>query len=206
MPHDPNRVAIYHITPIANLPQILSAGALLSDAALAGTTPHVIGYNHIKLRRLREYKVGCCGDRFVGEFVPFYFCPRSPMLYTINRGNTGQPPGCQKDIVHLVSTVAHGLAMGRAWAIADGNAGAAHAAFYDDIHKLDALDWTAIRATDWQRRTHQKMAEFLVADLFEWSAITAIGCHNSRACREVEALIAAQPHRPTVEVKPGWYY
>jgi len=106
----PTQILIYHITDAENLPNILSDNGLQSDAVMARRNPTVIGYNHIKQRRLTQIRVPCCNDRFVGEFVPFYFCPRSPMLFTINRGNTGRPPGCQDTIVHLVSNV--GAAVG----------------------------------------------------------------------------------------------
>src|SRR5688572_18575557 len=107
MPIDIAVTSIYHITDIENLPAILATGGLVSDVALAdaGAKPEVIGYAHIKHRRMHVTQIPCCGNRFVGEFVPFYYCPRSPMLYTINRGNTGRPAGCQRTIVHLVSTV-----------------------------------------------------------------------------------------------------
>ena len=197
---------LYHITPMENLEAILQSGGLSSDAALGNTSHSVIGYAHIKLRRLTEYRVDCCGGRFVGEFVPFYFCPRSPMLYTINKGSTGKAPGCQKEIVHLVTTLANARGLGREWAISDGNAGAEHTTFSDDINSLEALNWTAIRATQWQGLTHEKSAEFLVAEFFEWSAIVAIGCHNDTVKRQVEALLAKYPHRPQVKVQPSWYY
>jgi ssDNA thymidine ADP-ribosyltransferase, DarT len=93
MPRTPANTCIYHITDVANLPRILQSGGLYSDAALAavGGPAQQIGYGHIKQRRMTQYRVDCCGNRFVGEFVPFYFCPRSVMLYTINQGNTGLP-------------------------------------------------------------------------------------------------------------------
>ncbi len=106
-----------HITSLENLGAILESGGLKSDAALANTSHSVIGYPHIKQRRLTQYTVDCCGDRFVGEFVPFYFCPRSPMLYTINQGYTGKTPGCQKEILHLVTTLVNARGLGRDWAI-----------------------------------------------------------------------------------------
>ncbi len=88
-------ILIYHITDVANLPGILAEGGLHSDAAMAARHPEVvIGYDHIKLRRLRELTIPCCGDRTVGEFVPFYFCPRSPMLLAVNNGRSGRPAGC----------------------------------------------------------------------------------------------------------------
>ena len=162
-----DQTLIYHITDVDNLPGILAGGGLRSDAAMVQHNPAVIGYGHIKQRRMTEIRVDCCGNRFVGEFVPFYFCPRSPMLFTVNRGNTGRPVGCQRTIVHLVSTLAVGMGQNRPWAISDGNAGAFHTTFSSDLAALAGLDWAAIRATQWQGKTHQKSAAFLTADFFD---------------------------------------
>jgi len=207
MAHDPEKIFIYHITEVENLPGILSESGLHSDAAMAQKNPAVvIGYDHIKLRRLKEIRVTCCDGRFVGEFVPFYFCPRSPMLYTINKGNTGRPAGCQKSIVHLVSTMAAGIATGTAWAVSSGNAGTYHTTFSANPKALDSLDWAAIRAVQWQGKQHQKAAEFLVADFFPWSAIQGIGCENATTAGTVRALLMDVTHQPVVVVKTNWYY
>ena len=132
----PDQTLIYHITDVENLPGILAGGGLRSDVAMAEHNPSVIGYAHIKHRRMTKIQVACCGGRFVGEFVPFYFCPRSPMLYTVSAGKTGRPPGCQRSIVHLVSTVDAAISQSRPWAISDGNAGAFHAAFSSELAAL----------------------------------------------------------------------
>lgn len=197
---------LYHITEIKNLPAI-AAGGLLSDIAL-GPAPHaVIGYNHIKRRRMTEYKVPCSpGTPFVGNFVPFYYCPRSVMLYTINAGRTGLAPGCQKDIVHLVTTVGDAIRHGANWAISDGNAGAAHTSFYSEPAAMALLDWAAIRSTSWSGKQHQKAAEFLVRDSVPWTAIRGIGCYDNDAHDRVVAALAAAAHRPTVKVIRNWYY
>jgi hypothetical protein len=206
MPHNPEQVSIYHITDLANLPGIISEQALYSDAIMAKRNAEVIGYSHIKERRLKEIHVPCCQWRKVGEFVPFYFCPRSPMLYTINRGNTGRPLGCQRSVLHLVSTMAAGIATGRSWAVSSGNAGASHTTFSATLEALDGLDWEAIRATQWQGKQHQKAAEFLVADSFPWLAIQLIGCQNSTTADKVRALLSNVAHKPSVEIKRNWYY
>lgn len=206
MPHHPDETLIYHITDVENLPSILAAGGLRSDAAMVQNNPAVIGYGHIKQRRMTGIRVNCCGGRFVGEFVPFYFCPRSPMLYTVNLGNTGRPAGCQRSIVHLVSRLANGINQNRPWAISDGNAGAYHAAFSSDLAALAGLDWTAIRATNWQGKTHQKSAEFLLADFFDWSGFHAVGCHNEATAQQVQNMLLKTVHRPSVKIEPQWYY
>lgn len=206
MIHRPEQIQIYHITDVENLPSILADGGLRSDAAMAKHNPAVIGYEHIKQRRMTEIRVDCCDNRFVGEFVPFYFCPRSPMLFTINRGNTGRPIGCQNSIVHLVSTLAVGLGQNKSWAISDGNAGAFHTSFSSDLAALSGLDWAAIRATQWQGRTHQKAAEFLVADFFDWSGFDTVACYNDETVQKVHDIIKNHPIRPAIAVQPNWYY
>ena len=128
------------------------------------------------------------------------------MLFTINKGHTGRPAGCQKTIVHLVSTMAAGIATGKAWAVSSGNAGAFHTTFSAKVEALDALDWTAIRATDWKTLQHQKSAEFLVADFFPWTGFHEIGCQNSQTLGRVRELLAGVPHQPTLALKPQWYY
>lgn len=86
------------------------------------------------------------------------------MLLKINSGGTGLPRGCQQDIVHLVSSVATGVNSGNDWVIADGNAGARHTNFSNEIASLGELNWNAINARWWNTVHHHKQAEFLVAD------------------------------------------
>lgn len=204
------KILIYHITDVSNLAGILRDEGLHSEVTLqmAGVQPTVIGHSNIKLRRLQEITVPCCGNRFVGEFVPFYFCPRSPMLFTINRGNTGRTPGCQSQIVHLVSSVEIAVGFGRDWAFSNGNAGAYHADFFSDAADLESvLNWDIIKSNDWGGlRRHEKQAEFLVADFFPWEGVKVIGCYNTQTAQQVNALIADQQNAPTVKVRQDWYY
>ena len=176
MPRDLTKTYLYHITDISNLPSILTNGGLLSDCALADVAHQVIGYPNIKQRRMTQYRVPCCENRYVGEFVPFYFCPRSPMLYTVNRGNTGRPPGCQTSVVHLVTNVAMAVNQGRPIAISDGNAGAGYATFRNDLAALD-----------------------------DPSAIVFVGCHNATVASHVAKLLP-QHGSPHVGAQPSWYY
>ncbi|SDQ75667.1 DUF4433 domain-containing protein [Pseudoxanthomonas sp. CF125] len=204
---DINNVQAYHITDIENLPGIFASGGLLSDLALGPTAHSVIGYSHIKQRRMTVLRVPCCtGQPFVGAFVPFYYCPRSPMLFTVNKGSTGKPAGCQGSIVHLVTNVSVLTSLGSEWAISDGNAGAAHALFANSLTALKKLDWAAIRTSSWAQVMHQKAAEFLVRDFVPWNAVQSIGCFDAGAVAKVTALLTNTPHRPLVSVQRAWYY
>src|SRR4029079_1732710 len=81
-------ISIYHITHVDNLPSILERGGLLSDQGMIerGGPSAAIGMSRIKERRLRLL-VKCHPGDCVGEYVPFYFCPRSVMLFLIHCGN-----------------------------------------------------------------------------------------------------------------------
>ena len=85
----PARPKLYHITHVDNLRKIVADGALRSDAAIIarGGSVQAIGMSDIKRRRVEELEVACHPGTKVGEYVPFYFCPRSVMLYVIHCAN-----------------------------------------------------------------------------------------------------------------------
>ena len=208
---NPKTVNIYHITHIDNLKNIFESGGLVSDAQIheKQVVTNPIGYAHIKHRRLFENRVLCFQQGYVGEFVPFYYCPRSPMLFTINKGNGTQPSGCQSSIVHLVSTAS--VAMQAAnWAVCYGNAGAGYLTQNDYSNSPDALDglaWNIIGSNQWSGDAmHKKQSEFLVKDFFPLGGILQIGCYDQIAVNKVNQLILPSQHRPIVSVQRGWYY
>ena len=203
------KTPLFHITDIGNLPAILASGGLLSEPLVAAArqgTRVAIAHNHIKERRTRTL-VPICGGRRVIDFVPFYFCPRSPMLFTVNKGNTGRPPGCQETILHLVTSVARATIVGQPWVFSDGNAGADYPNFYGDTAQLaNQLNWAAIKERqNWSPVRGQKAAEFLVADRFPWDQIVAVACYKEAVAREVQAILGSVEY-PRVLVRPGWYY
>jgi len=62
-----------------------------------------IAYQHIKDRRARK-RVPAGPGGTVADYVPFYFAPRSPMLYAITRGLVPGYDGGQSSVVHLVTS------------------------------------------------------------------------------------------------------
>ena len=211
----PTEPKIYHIVHVDRLASIISDGYLWSDAEarrrdVGGTA---IGLNRIKERRLNELTLDSHPDLFVGDCVPFYFCPRSVMLYIISRGSDPDLDyrGGQGPIVHLEAdlhqTVARANANRRRWAITTSNAGSRYFEDYSDLSKLDKLDWDAIQASQWSgERKGPKQAEFLVERSFPWDQISRIGVHTPDVGNRVLRAIQSLTHRPKVEIKPGWYY
>lgn len=85
----PSSPKIYHITHVDNLPSIATATGLVSDARRIASelSCSLVGMSTIKQRRLERIEVDCHPGTKVGEYVPFYFCPRSIMLYILRMGN-----------------------------------------------------------------------------------------------------------------------
>ncbi len=212
----PNNPKIYHITHVDNLSDITGTGQLLSDARmLAAESNHkVIGMSTIKRRRLKEIEVACHPCTRVGDYAPFYFCPRSIMLYILYMANHESLTyrGGQRPIVHLQADLHKVIQWSqendRRWAISDHNAANALAEFYNSECGLDKIDWHAVAATDFRDAVIQegKQAEFLMHDSFPWELIECIGVLDSRMKAQVEKIICSAGHKPLVNVEANWYY
>ena len=84
----PNAPKIYHIVHVDRLESIIADGFLWSDGEVQRRAPPgtTIGMSAIKERRLNELFLASHPLLTVGHCVPFYFCPRSIMLYLIHQG------------------------------------------------------------------------------------------------------------------------
>src|SRR5579885_2830987 len=96
---------IYHITHLDNLPKVIAANCLCCCAIQdrRGMTHKSIAHNSIQDKRARTL-VPCGPGGTLHDYVPFYFAPRSPMLYTIHRGNVPGYEDGQEPLVHLVTS------------------------------------------------------------------------------------------------------
>jgi len=213
-PVPPNQ-KIYHITHMENLPKIVAAGELLSDALIQarGGPETMIGMSHIKKRRLEQLPIQCLGGVMVGECVPFYFCPRSVMLYIINLGSSDiEYTGGQRPIVHLEADLRAVLrwagAERRPWAFSLGSAATRYAQFRNDPMDFTQVDWAAVQSNDWRDPgvKERKQAELLIKDRFPWSLVERIGVHSPTISDGVNAALQTTQHRPLVLMQRTWYY
>ncbi len=172
----------------------------------------MIGMSNIKTRRL-SLPLKCHPGDYVGEYVPFYFCPRSVMLYIIYRGNhpdityrDGQGP-----IIHLEAdlnaVVAWANRNNKRWAFTLSNAGASYTESRSSLAKLDEIDWEAVAARDWRAPEVRegKQAEFLVYEQFPWHLVERIGVLSASVHSQVRAILGGAA-RPVVEIERDWYY
>lgn len=218
MVQPPKSPKIYHITHRNNLESIIKAGALYSDARMIresnGATS--IGMNHIKARRLNELEVPCHPNTTVGAYVPFYFCPRSFMLFILHKSNhpdlaydEGQAP-----IVHLEADLNQVVEWANSqkppimWAFTLQSAAARFAEFRDDLTNLNQINWAAVRSSDFRDRDTKdgKQAEFLIYDSFPLRFVQRVGVLNATQQAFVVEKFEQCDHQPLIEILPRWYY
>lgn len=210
----PAQPKIYHIAHVDRLPSIVADQCLWCDREVVRRAPSgtTIGMNSIKQRRLNDLRLTSHPDLFVGDCVPFYFCPRSVMLYLIYQGNHPELSyrGGQGPIVHfeadLHAVVAWADAQARRWAFTLSNAGARYFEDRSDLGRLAEIDWNAVRATDWRQCKDGKQAEFLLELSFPWHLVERIGVQSRTTYAAAVNALPAHGHRPPVEVRPEWYY
>lgn len=211
----PPTPSIFHITHVNNLASIVASGGLVSDATMIarGGPAANIGMKNIKGRRL-VLPVICHPGDHVGDYVPFYFCTRSIMLYVIHCANHPELAyrGGQGPIVHLEAdlhaVVAWAQRKQRRWAFSLSNAGARYAEFRSSLHQLGDVDWSAVAATDFRdpKVKEGKQAEFLVHDDFPWELVSRIGACSAGVASQARSAIAGAQHQPKVSVQPSWYF
>lgn len=209
----PNPAPIFHITPLENLYRILAAGELRAKRALDQEDAGYTGIAHRTIQDRRAHTLVPCGPCGVlHDYVPFYFGPRSPMLYTLSRGNVEGFAGGQQSIVHLVSTVQDVQAAGFGFVFTDGHGIMELTDFYDELAQLDEIDWPLMRARYWADtdedpdRKRRRQAEFLIHERFPIGLIRGIGVMNDHVKEEAEAVINELGLTIPVAVKTAWYY
>lgn len=210
----PDNPKIFHIVHVDHLDSIVHDNRLLSDATMSQRPDNYgtqIGMRHIKDRRMAT---AVDNNGTVGEYVPFYFCPRSVMLFIMYKSDHPDITyrGGQEPIIHLVSDMDRAIGWadkhGNSWVFSNTNAGAGYVEFFRDKSKLNELRWDLIKLRDFrpQQIKDAKQSEFLVKNEFPWELITGIVVYNEATKKRVEETIKDAKHKPVVKVCKEWYY
>jgi ssDNA thymidine ADP-ribosyltransferase, DarT len=183
---------------------------LLADSAEKGPVREC-GQPSIKERR-RSRQVPERHGGVVADYVPFYFAPRSPMLFSILGGRVKEYGTDQSQLVYLVTRLSRVIAHGLAWVATDRNAVLQPAKFTADRGRLaQHIDWAVMEAQYWGNtvddgsRMQRRMAELLVHRAVPWSVISHVAtCCEGRAAEVKGRLPATTP--PRILVRPKWYF
>lgn len=159
---------LYHFTSVHHLASIIECGLHCDNSTAAGLLAVEVGNRGIKERRRRR-AVPVAPRGVVADYVPFYFVPRSPILYAIMMGNVPEYTGGIDPLLYLVTTAERLAELGLPMLFTDRNAVLTTAHFTPHLADLDRLiDWPLMRATMWNNtpsepdRMERRMAECLV--------------------------------------------
>jgi len=200
---------IYHITPVDNLAGIIREGGLFCDRNAQDKQFVNIAHKNIKDRRIKK-KVPINPGGVLADYVPFYFAPRSPMLFTIYKGNVEGYVRGQEPIIYLVSSTETVDEAGLDWVFTDGHAVMDYTDFFDSFNDLDNVDWPLMSAHYWSDtdtdgdRRRRRQAEFLVHGFFPFELFSEIGVYNAAAAQRVGEILDGT--EIPVSVKGAWYY
>lgn len=179
-----------------NLEYLLRNGMCTRNHKLADPNYINIGDNNlIRQRQIFPVKITPPGGN-LGDYVPFYFGGRSPMLLNIKTGYRGIQQRSQADIVFVVCSIEYILKhCPDKWCFTDGHAKNNFTVFFNSIDDLDKVDWNIVDMQYWKNseedldRMRKKEAEFLVKDYVPVSCIKELAVFDEQRKQEVEATV-----------------
>lgn len=204
---------IYHITHVQNLQSIIDCGGLGSTNWISANSASCtsIAYETIQDQRATTpVPLGPGGT--LHDYVPFYFAPRSPMLYTISRGNITNCVGGQEAVLHLVCSAQKVQSARLRFVFTNGHGIMAFTDFFDDLNHLDEVDWPLMTAKIWRDtfedpdRKRRRQAEFLIYEFFPLKLVDEIVVMTTAMKRKVESILSPLNDKLSVKVAPSWYY
>lgn len=196
------------MTHIENIPHILQNGITHTTSEYAN--PDFVPIGDGSLITTRNKFILNNGTR-LGEYIPFYFGVRTPMLYVVQNGFNLVAPTSAENIVYCVSSVQKIIDLQLDFVFTDGHAVDGFSSQYTvaDIQNIDTiLDKNAINAKYWKDendldKKRRKEAEFLVLGDISLHAILGYITYNENAKNKI---ITFGADAINVLIKPEFYF
>lgn len=197
----------FRITHIDNIPHIIKYGLVKAESPLHDENFVTIGDRQIiGLRGGMDVK----GYR-IGDYIPFYLGPRSPMLYVIQHGYNGVRRVEPENIVYCVIRLDDLVSNDIDCIFTDGHALSFLTSFYskeklksissiinyDDVY---SSQWNSEEDLDLKRR---KEAELLVKNDLPVQFIRGFAVYNNNAKVRLIGMGVAEN---MIAVMPGYYF
>ena len=207
-------IYLYRITHIENVPHILQYGITHRKSPCANPDFKAIGDS--SLISFRESTILSCGGKSValGEYIPFYFGVRMPMLYVIQHGGNFVPSSVKPDdIIYLVVNMKEVIGrIGDFCYFCDGHATDSFTHIYgpENFYMIpDLVNWTAVKALKWSGENverdlkRKKQAEFLVGQDIPKECLYGYVCYSEKSKAK---LVSYGIPDEKVKVFPKAYY
>lgn len=196
------------MTHIENIPHVLQYG--ITHAQSQNANPGYVSIGDGSLINSRSSFILKNANR-LGDYIPFYFAFRTPMLYVMQKGFNWVQPTPAQDIVYCVSSVQKILDHKLEFIFTDGHAVDGFTSQYSDadIENLDTLiDWNAVKAKFWKSETdldlkRRKEAEFLVRQDIPLTALLGFVVYNQQS---KDTMVAQGAATQQIHIQPGYYF
>jgi len=196
------------MTHIENIPHILQYG--ITHSSSANSNPKFVPIGDGSLITTRN-NILLNNGRLLGEYIPFYFGVRTPMLYVVQNGFNMVTPTPAENIVYCITSVQKIIDFHLDFVFTDGHAvdGFTSQFTTQDIDNLDnILDWTAIRSKYWRDDKdldlkRRKEAEFLVSGDISIDAILCYFVYNQNS---KDKIINFGVDPADVQIKSEFYF
>lgn len=213
-------IKVYRMTHIDNIEDILQNGITHRNSANHNPNYITIGDIGLISTRSRKQVTVDNGDFLdfdastitLGDFIPFYFGVKMPMLYVIqNGGNFVIESTPASKIVYMVCSVSSIVTKFENYYFSDGHATDNLTSFYDKTRITDlgeTIDWDAVKASYWGGQENlnikrKKQAEFLISEDVPPNLIFGFGCYNGVAKKKLMDLGIKEEK---IKVIPNAYY
>lgn len=208
-----DNIYLYRMTHIGNISHILQFGIVHHSSS--NRNPNFVSIGDRSLIDYRSKKPVFVGNKTIilGDFIPFYFGVRMPMLYVIQHGgNFVEKARKAEEIVYVVVPLEKIVGSGSLYYFSDGHATDSLTTFYDanSIKELPSIiDWNAVKSLKWSGDgiptdiKRRKQAEFLVKEDLSSDFIVGFVCYNDKAKNQ---LVSYGIDGQRIKVFPNAYY
>lgn len=197
----------FRITHIENIPHIIRCGIVRADSPLRDE--HFVTIGDRQIIGIRD-EMDVKGYR-IGNYIPFYLGPRSPMLYVIQHGYNGVQRVEPENIVYCVIKLDDMVFNNIDCIFTDGHALSYLTTYYtkDQLPQIDTIVnyddvysslWNLENDRDLKRR---KEAELLVKNDLSVQYIRGFVVYNGRAKQKLKEMGIDENK---IVVKPDYYF
>lgn len=199
----------FRILHISNIPYLLKYGFVHKNSEYADPNYVPIGDSSVIVSRddrtiYKDYKIGDC--------IPFYFGPRSPMLYVIQHGYNNVVRYNAEDLVYAVIRLDDIVEHNIKCVFTDGHALDLLTTTYtsDKLSMIDdIISYSDVYATNWANNENdrdlkrRKEAELLLIDELPPQYIRGFAVYNEKAKQQIleYGIDAAK-----IAVRPNYYF
>ena len=205
---DLGKTYIFRMTHIENIPHILEHGITHISSPQRNSNYVSIGDSSIISSRNNH---ALHNGKGLGEYIPFYFGVRMPMLFVIQKGFNNVNVTPAEKIVYCISSVKRIVDLKINFIFTDGHAVDNLSTYYNpqDVDDIDnIIDFKAVRSKYWKDDKdldlkRRKEAEFLIADDIPISAILGYVVYNQVA---KQSLLKLGVKDGNVHLNPEFYF